>query len=86
MKAKIAFLVPILMAGVVPAFAQAPADRLAAALGLADDFLASGDPCAAALEYRRLAADLDDDASRPALHLLAADAYLRAHGVEPIKW
>ena len=78
MKAKIAFLVPILLAGVVPAFAQAPADRLAAALGLADDFLASGDPRAAALEYRRLAADLDDAASRPALHLLAADAYLRA--------
>ena len=47
----------------------------ASALALADDFLASGDTSAAALEYRRLAADLDAPDARPPLYLLAADAY-----------
>ena len=49
----------------------------AAVLALADEFLATGETAAAALEYRRLAADLDDGPSRGGLHLLAAEAYRR---------
>ena len=70
-------LLPLLAEPAAAAEPPAANDRLAAALGLADDFLASGDPAAAALEYRRLAADLDDAALRPGLHLLAAEAYRR---------
>ena len=80
---KNAFLVFLLAAMVLPASAQEAATaarpvRLEAALGLAEGFLATGDNTAAALEYRRLAADLDDAAARPPLHLLAAEAYRRA--------
>ena len=49
-----------------------------AALALAEEFLASGDNAAAALEYRRLAADSEDPAARAAPLLLAAEAYRRA--------
>ena len=48
----------------------------AARIGLAADFSDSGDFAQAALEYRRLAADLDPaDPSLPGLYLAAADAY-----------
>ena len=52
----------------------AEAERLA----LAASLLETGDNARAALEYRRLAADLEpDDPSLPGLYLAAADAYRR---------
>lgn len=53
--------------------------RAATSLSLAEDLLASGDYAGAALEYRRLAADLGpDNQSTPGLLLSAADAYRQA--------
>ena len=49
-----------------------------ARLALAASLLETGDNARAALEYRRLAADLEpDDPSLPGLYLAAADAYRR---------
>lgn len=70
--------VPLAVAASAAAAEPVPDGRLAAALGLADEFAASGDNAAAALEYRRLAADLDDPATRAAPLLLAAESYRRA--------
>ena len=78
---KTAFLVPILFA-VASASAEEPAEaRIAPSLALAEEFLASGDGSAAALEYRRLEADADPAEAelRGALLVAAADAY-RADG------
>lgn len=77
LKTFLRLFLPFAIATAATAAEPTATDRLAAALGLADDFLASGDTAAAALEYRRLAADLDAPAARPALYLLAAEAYRR---------
>lgn len=64
-----------------PDAAPAPgADTSAAsrATAIAEEFMASGDPAAAALEYRHLAACAEDSAEAANLHALAAEAYRRA--------
>ena len=76
-------LLPALAALRLAAPAAASAQDPAAAApvpasAIAEEFLASGDPSAAALEYRRLAADTADEAEAAKLHLLAAEAYRRA--------
>jgi hypothetical protein len=47
-------------------------------LALAERFAASGEPAAAALEYRRMAVECDDDAEAAQLLLKAAEAYAAA--------
>ena len=78
---KRAFLIPILFAGVSAVADEPPEARIAPSLALAEEFLASGDGSAAALEYRRLEADADpaDAELRGSLLVAAADAY-RADG------
>ncbi|MBQ6924969.1 MAG: hypothetical protein IJQ73_10040 [Kiritimatiellae bacterium] len=67
----ICYLLSIICSASAPA---AEAERLA----LAASLLETGDNARAALEYRRLAADLEpDDPSLPGLYLAAADAYRR---------
>lgn len=60
--------------------AAVPAARAedGAGAALAENLLASGEPAAAALEYRRLAAECPDDAGAARLLLKAAGAYAEA--------
>ncbi len=70
----------LLLLGLLPLVACAadPFSSFAPRLALAANLLETGDNARAALEYRRLAADLEPgDPSLPGLYLAAADAYRR---------